>query len=79
MRGKIKNSIINIVLICENNNYCEQNLFIKIDNYYKPKAVLDKDIKVSYKINFIYNNMYVILKADCILYINIRSRLFKIF
>ena len=39
MKSKIKKLIINIVLICENDNYYELNFFIQIDNYYEPEVV----------------------------------------
>ena len=40
MKGKIEKSIINIALICENDNYCESKNFTKIGNYYEPEKVL---------------------------------------
>ena len=33
INGKIEKSIINIVLICENDNHCELKNVTKIDNY----------------------------------------------
>ena len=39
MKGKIEKLIINIILICDNDNYCEQIFFTQIDNYYEPNGV----------------------------------------
>ena len=40
VKGKIKKLVINIILIYENNNYCEQIFFTQIDNYYKSEVIL---------------------------------------
>ena len=39
MKSKIKKSTINIVLIYENDNYCELKNFTQTNNYYEPKKV----------------------------------------
>ena len=39
MKDKIKKSIINIILIVENDNYRELINFSQIDNYCEPKGV----------------------------------------
>ena len=39
MKCKNRKLIINITLICENNNYCELKFFTQIDNYYELKGV----------------------------------------
>ena len=37
IRGKIEKLIINIILICENDNYCKPKKFIQINNYCESK------------------------------------------
>ena len=52
MKSKIEKSIINITLICENDNYCELKFFIQINNYYELERVKRKNLFPSNKINF---------------------------
>ena len=39
MKDKIEKSTINIALICENDNYCEQINFTEINNYCELEGV----------------------------------------
>ena len=45
MKDKINKSTIHIILICENDNYCESKNFIQINNYYKSEVILYSCIK----------------------------------
>ena len=44
IKVKIEKLIINIVLICENDNYCKSKNFTQIDNYYEPEGVIFKKL-----------------------------------
>ena len=63
MDGKIEKLIINIVLICEIDNYCEIKNFTQIDNYYEPKLVdyyKSNSLSITLHVNLLLFSLFVI-------------------
>ena len=54
IKGEIEKSTINVALIRENDNYCEQKIFTQINNYCELEGVCIKGLSSFLSLFFFY-------------------------